>query len=187
MDKKDIVAAFDKYGTDKGFQHGYHNMYTDVFNRVPAVSRLLEVGVKKGRSIAAWRELFPNAEIVGGDINLLPDLLPEVNGATLVEGNSTRADFAAAVGTGFDVIIDDGSHDVNVQWGTFLNLKQAWNHAYVIEDVMGLEAVKTMRRRLKVEGYRNFFIYTSKLQEASIVKDGATVKFGFYAIVVYPK
>lgn len=187
MDKRDIAAAFDKYGTDKGFQHGYHHLYADVVNEVPAVTRLLEVGVKKGRSIAAWLDLFPNAEVVGGDINLLEDIIPEARRATLIQGNSTKASFAEAVGTGFDVIIDDGDHDVDVQWGTFLNLKQSWNHAYIIEDVMGFEAVKTLRRRLKVDGYRNFIVYTSKLQDATIQKNGATIKFGFYAIVVYPK
>lgn len=187
MDKRDIAAAFDKYGTDKGFQHGYHQMYADVVNKIPAVTRILEVGVKRGRSIAAWFDLFPNADIVGGDIDLLDSILPEAKKATLIQGNSTKASFATAVGTGFDLIIDDGDHDVDVQWGTFLNLKQAWNHAYVIEDVMGKEAAKTLRRRLKSEGYRNFVIYSSKLQDATIKKDGAQVTFAFYAIVVYPK
>jgi hypothetical protein len=187
MDKKDIAIAFDKYGTDKGFQHGYNQMYADVINKIPAVTRILEVGVKKGRSIAAWLDLFPNADIVGGDIDLLDSILPETKKATLIEGDSTKASFATAVGTGFDLIIDDGDHGVDVQWGTFLNLKEAWNHAYVIEDVMGTEAAKTLRRRLKSEGYQNIVVYSSKLHNATLETKNGPITFAFYAIVVYPK
>ena len=186
MDKTTIKKAFDKYGTDKGFQHEYFRMYGEIFNKIPAMTRLLEVGVKRGRSIAAWCELFPDAEIVGGDINLLENIIPEAKKATLIRGDSRSPEFAAAVGDGYDVIIDDGNHDVDVQWGTFLNLKNAWNHAYVIEDVMGLENAKRQANRLNVEGC-NVMVYRSKLQDAFYPTYPQLGTFAFYSVVAYRK
>jgi hypothetical protein len=62
-----IENAFLTAKTDKAKTHGYHAPYSEIFSRVEPKS-ILEVGVKQGRSLAAWRMLFPNAKISGIDI-----------------------------------------------------------------------------------------------------------------------
>ena len=43
--------------------HGYHNYYESVLN--DDVSSILEIGVKEGASLAAWRRLLPHARVAG--------------------------------------------------------------------------------------------------------------------------
>jgi hypothetical protein len=74
---------------------------------------LLELGVDKGDSLAMWRDGFPEATIVGVDIEI-PDLGlgPRVH---LVNGDQRDGELLAEIRRsfapeGFEVIIDDASH-----------------------------------------------------------------------------
>ena len=66
--EQQVFNAFQHYGTDKLYLHDYVPMYTEMFNQIPPITRLLEVGILDGQSLAAWVELFPEAEIAGVDI-----------------------------------------------------------------------------------------------------------------------
>ena len=74
---------------------------------------LLELGVRHGASMRLWRDYFPNATIVGLDIEPVPRLdLPNVH---VFQGDQTDPSALdrtrSAIGGGqFDVIIDDASH-----------------------------------------------------------------------------
>lgn len=100
------------------------------------VRRLLEIGVQNGGSLRVWHDMFPDAEIVGIDIDPLckKHERPEDNIKVLI-GDQTNADFLDSLGT-FDVVIDDGGHTMQQQQFTFHQLfpKMASGSYYIIED-----------------------------------------------------
>mgnify|MGYP001815917677 FL=1 len=60
---------FDKHGCDKGGRHGYERVYEPAFAGVrDEPFRLLEIGILRGESLAAWLDYFPRAEIVAIDL-----------------------------------------------------------------------------------------------------------------------
>jgi hypothetical protein len=63
-----------KYGTDKA-SHMFRGIsYLDIYDRHfyeirDSVKSFVEIGILNGKSLLMWREYFPNATIVGIDIN----------------------------------------------------------------------------------------------------------------------
>ena len=133
-----------RYDTEK-IPLGYLFHYDPVL--APWVEKeitLLEVGVYKGASTALWRDYFPKGIIVGIDKNLSRltpdhDLKERIQ---LFQGNQADTSFLAQVARqtapeGFDIIIDDASHDAEPTRICFWHLFD--NHLrpgglYVIED-----------------------------------------------------
>jgi hypothetical protein len=77
------------------------------------VTRVLEIGVKRGASLRAWEDYFPSATIFGIDIkpkyaksasNRSRVFIGSQADPELVQQVSKAADFA------FALIVDDGSH-----------------------------------------------------------------------------
>lgn len=136
------------YGTDKGgwhtipgqFCHEYTPVYHAIFgHRRDDIYRVLEVGVHYGRSLRMWQTYFPRAHIVGFDIHtphLFTDGRIHCHWADQGDPDSLRAAVAEAGGGGFDLIIDDGSHDPTHQAVTASTLLPylAPGGVYVIED-----------------------------------------------------
>lgn len=118
MSVRDILrsyAVFDAQGrhvngTDKESNHHYGNAYESLFPDRSAVRLLMEVGVADGSCLLAWREVFPNATIVGMDIH--PSARASGERLEFHLGDMrVRLDCEkAARGRMFDVIIDDGTH-----------------------------------------------------------------------------
>jgi predicted O-methyltransferase YrrM len=122
--KSDLDALARRYGTDKSSQyHSYTSLYQRHFHaRRLAVRSVLEIGVggitsfdgydttAGGQSHRMWRDYFPNADIVGVDINQ-----KDVRGARMHFERGDQSDTAflhevvRKYGP-FDVVIDDGSH-----------------------------------------------------------------------------
>lgn len=99
------------------------------------ITRLLEIGVQKGRSLRMWAKAFPEAEIVGLDLNEPTEEIPETN-IKFVQGN--QADLLVLDKLGdFDVIIDDGSHrtDDQIRSFKFLIHHLSAGGLYFMEDV----------------------------------------------------
>lgn len=188
MDKKLIGEVFNKYKTDKGpWRHGYNQCYSDVFKNFTP-SSLLEIGVFEGRSLAAWRELFPTTIIHGiDDFSRNVELIEEVRDMHIMRGDSRRKSFVDTIETVYDVIIDDGDHRPDSQWETFLNFQHLWKSHYVIEDVINEDKEKILRRRLtmnaekygikKVTSYRSAF-------KGVVQINGEQVLSSFFAMVV---
>ena len=143
-----------KYGTDKwNFHHytpHYHEMFKDRRNKV---QKVLEIGIgdpasmadpsgkpyQPGASLRMWREYFPFAFIFALDNN--PNILiaeTRIISFLCDQGNEEWLKrILPELGTGFDLIVDDGSHvpEHQVNTAKLLVPLLAPHGIYVIEDV----------------------------------------------------
>jgi hypothetical protein len=106
------------------------------------VERLLEIGIWQGQSLRLWRELFPEALIIGVDHN--PDCTGLASDRIVVavadQANPDQMSQVAVEWEPFDVVIDDGSHrpaDVLVSFAALFPHVRGW---YFIEDLPGDES-----------------------------------------------
>jgi len=136
-----LEALAAKYGTDK-LQHGYIPFYEQHLPKSP--KRILEIGVKEGRSLAMWAEYFPDAEIHGLDLfeensqGRVWDFLvlqdAPLDKVFMHPGNQCDWRVLEELRKyDFDVIVDDGSHNSRDQLMTFFGLFNG--KQYFIEDL----------------------------------------------------
>jgi len=99
-------------------QLDYAPFYDLVFGpRKKTVKKILEIGIYGGDSLRMWRDFFPNAKVYGWDI--VPDyIFQETRIETQIMDHDDKAKVLAAleaIGHDIDIIIDDGSHQVDAQ------------------------------------------------------------------------
>lgn len=137
-----------KYGSDKCRFHSYGPVYDSLFEG-KTVRKVLEIGIgykglmtneyPNGASLLMWAEYFPDAEIYGLDIR--PDCLIQggrIHSFQCDQGNlRSLIEAREKVGFGFDLIVDDGSHESEHQVLAALVLHPylKLDGKYVIEDV----------------------------------------------------
>jgi len=132
--------VFDRHKCDKGKRHSYERFYEPRFRPLRhAKLRLLEIGILRGASLAAWVEYFPHAEIVGIDtFGRVPPENVEILGHKRVRWYKHDSTKPLDIGL-FDIIIDDGLHTPVSQKATF----EAWidkcRGIYCIEDVWPMD------------------------------------------------
>jgi hypothetical protein len=138
-----------KYGTDKGGEHlqagdtchNYTPAYHALFkHRRDEVTAVLEIGIAHGCSLRMWKEYFPKAMIFGIDSN--PNcLFQEDRILTFCGDQYSEADLLRIVKPtrviGYDLIVDDGSHEPAHQIFTAKVLLPYLSDdgIYVIEDI----------------------------------------------------
>lgn len=103
-----------RYATDKA---SHHHDFLNLYERRLSSYReqrfvLVEIGVYNGGSVKTWADYFPNATIVGIDIN--PDCARYAGDRVNIRiGDASDADFMFDVIAEFGkptIVIDDGSH-----------------------------------------------------------------------------
>lgn len=187
LTQTELLRAFYENGTER-FNYGYHKLYEDLFAAVPNVTKLLEIGIRRGRSLAAWKDLFPDASLTGVDIHEYGGgIVEKAQSAQIIYMDSARTAIAEQVGTGYDIIIDDGDHRIDWQTQTFMNLRECWTKAYVIENIINLDQERVLRRRLNSMGYTRLSTYTSSQQNITMRISGEDKAVTFYAMVVLPR
>ncbi len=143
-----------KYSTDKGGRHDtydfkgsrgtheYTPSYWDLFAPIrQKVRSLLEIGVCAGGSLRMWEEFFPNAKIIGLDIDggTLFNSPDRINcyQADASDRHSVNNALQCAQAHPFDIIIDDGSHNREHQSASIEILApHLWvGGLYIIEDI----------------------------------------------------
>lgn len=125
-----LGLLFLKYGSDK-YHHGYSDFYEQHLPKTP--KKILEIGVKNGASILAWKEYFPEAEIHGLDL-FMESPVPDIPGVKFWKGNQCDWRLLEQLRhEDFDIIIDDGSHNSRDQMMTFFGLYNGKH--YFIEDL----------------------------------------------------
>lgn len=159
-----MAAAFtplcllaDKYQTDKGgvsttyggcpgdtchtYTKAYYGLLAD---RALDVKRVLEIGINAGGSLRMWEEFFLYAQIVGLDIR--PEVLFNTGRIRTYLADQSKAEslleaiYNINVIPTFDLIVDDGSHELQHQLITMKTLLPFLevDGLYVIEDVGGI-------------------------------------------------
>ena len=147
-------------GSDKGAGwHNYTKVYAQLFSNIE-VRHMFELGIgstneevpfnmgsrgTKGASLKAWKQYFSAAKIYGADIDR-ETLFQEDRILTLwcdqLDTKSVQNMFESPeLPKYFDVIIDDGFHDIEANIG-FMNValpKLKKGGVYVVEDVKGAQ------------------------------------------------
>lgn len=136
----DKAFSTDKANSDHVF---FGRSHLDVFDLYFGALResarcVLEIGVLFGGSLELLEAYFPNARVVGVDIN--PECAAHAGGRReVVIGSQGDDEFMAGVGRIYDpidVVIDDGSHYLPHALATFRTLFAHVTHRglYVFED-----------------------------------------------------
>ncbi len=162
---KSLKEIYSKYNTespvdggDKGTVHSYiESYYEDALASYRfTAKRVLEIGINQGHSLMMWKEYFPNAEVIGVDINV-----PNVDtGCRMICGDATDPNTFESL-NGFDVIIDDGSHVFKHQIKSFNILFPRLNEGgiYIIEDIRKIddtsETFKSLHPSTKIFDFRS--------------------------------
>src|SRR5579863_5736399 len=125
----DLDELFNHYGSDKtrnGYAPIYHSLFKHIKNnRI----NLLEIGIgtmipgvhssmvgyslpgyKPGGSLRAWRDYFPNSNILGADVQSDTQFTEDRISTILCDSTSPEKTEEIFKGKSFDIIIDDGSH-----------------------------------------------------------------------------
>ena len=155
-----LIDLFHKYGTDKGElnenSHFYGFYYNEIFkNKKSEIKLIFECGIgttdtnihsnmgengSPGASLRSYRDYFENAQIYGADIDKKILFLSErisTHHVDQLDTKSIKKMWNDINLDGFDLIIDDGMHDLNANYNFFINSfsKLKKNGLYIIEDV----------------------------------------------------
>lgn len=130
-----------KHNTDKSsLFHNYTKIYDLIFSDYKNDPiNFMEIGVLNGASIKMWSEYFPNAKIIGVDVDLNCKRFETANISVEI-GNQTDLTFLDTLLGKYktiDIILDDGGHTWKQQKTTFIHLFPHLNNGgyYVIEDL----------------------------------------------------
>ncbi len=127
---------FTKYGSDKNTNHNYGEFYDSLIPDRESVKFVLEIGTATGAALLAWRDMYPNAVLVGFDRE--NSVIAGEKRIEFFKGDlKDRTDLLGAVGSRkFDLIVEDASHEFDDNLRTLFWL---WPHVasggiYVIEE-----------------------------------------------------
>ncbi len=140
-------------GTDKETNHRYGDAYEKVLEWKHWTQKshprlgtalMMEVGVADGSSLLAWREVFPNATIVGMDIHHSDKAHGERIEFHKGDQRSLEDCRRAAANRRFDMIVEDATHQLEDSLRTLLYL---WPFVrpgglYVIEEFANVGALR---------------------------------------------
>ena len=148
-----VKEIFNKWGSDKSSKHNYEIIYAEFKKIMHTSSRILEIGCGSNdpeirhamspnyiplSSLHALKEIFQTESIEGADI----DAKLEINNSFKVHyldqfKRETLEEASKGFKLGFDLIIDDGVHDISANYLTLIYFYKKLNPQgkYVIEDV----------------------------------------------------
>ena len=117
---KEIMRAYAEFnadgvhigGSDRESNHSYGDAYESLFPDRASIKLMMEIGVADGSSLLAWREIFPNATIVGMDIHPSDRAHGERIEFHLGDMGVLRNCRAVASGRQFDIIVEDATHQL---------------------------------------------------------------------------
>jgi len=147
---EEIHNIFCNRGTDKAF-HAYAPVYSIID---PGIKSMIEIGVFRGQSIAAWTDIFTKARVYGIDVSVNTSSMPYPVYDTsmfpmvkLIQADATRFNYNLLNDT-FDLVVDDGSHHLEHQIDTWKRLWLLLNPGgyYIIEDVLPENADKFLEQ-----------------------------------------
>jgi hypothetical protein len=195
-----LEALGRKYEPSKR-NHNYLPFYWMHFRDIRMyVRNVCEIGLQRDRSIRMWEEFFPHATIYGVDID--PENRKFEGGRRRVRiGDQSDQRFLGElvdeVRDGFDIVIDDGSHNMRHQLKTFNALFPALTRhgIYVMEDTGGVSGCERTVDRMKelIDGIMYWpssmesadWTQLSTLPEGASWADRHTIGIAFYRWIVF--
>jgi hypothetical protein len=167
-----------QHGNDKCPQiyHSYTPFYYDLFKDCRgSVKKVLEIGIgypacfgktvedyKTGSGLYMWRDFFPNAQIIGIDIE--PETIFQDDRIQTFICDQTNPEslkeLIEKIGSDIDIVIDDGLHSYDSQKSSCKILMPLLNKnvIYIIEDVLQgrrLEKVLSYRYDVSLNRFSN--------------------------------
>lgn len=111
---------------------------------------ILEIGVQFGYSLRTWREYFPSARIIGVDMVDNGTVFPAKDGIVFIQGNAYSPEMIKRIEGRFDIILDDGSHNVLDQQfvAQFYSPLLSDEGVLIIEDVLSPDSVELISQML---------------------------------------
>lgn len=133
------------YQCDKGDRYPYSNHYANFYEKWfseirYSATNICEIGILDGLSLKCYYDYFSNAKILGLDINgdkthhrndrIYTDVLDQSKLEDLINFSNKHINQ-------FDILLDDGSHDIEHQQLTFGKLFKTIKSGglYIIEDM----------------------------------------------------
>lgn len=153
-----LCKLAEKYRSDKcpSIHHTYTPFYYELLKNVPVTS-MLEIGIGSpstmpntpnyvaAAGLRMWADFFPNADVYGIDIyeDCKVTDVPRVHTHMISQTDEKGLVQLAMLAGGFDLIVDDGSHDKDHQILSAKILMPFLNQGgtYIIEDVEFVEYV----------------------------------------------
>jgi len=118
------------HGSDKAKAHNYLDFYE---SRIGEPKSIIEFGVLRGSSLKMWHDRYPDATVIGLDINKTD--APE--GTFTFKIDAAKENWITKLNPRFDLILDDASHLTTDQISSF----DLWwplvakGGCYIIEDI----------------------------------------------------
>ena len=135
------LSALAGYTTDKGLSgHGFTEIYERFFYPLKYEPiKIFEIGIAGGDSLRLWERYFPKASVYGIDI-VDRSALDSGRIHTFIADQSSRNQlkrFIRKYGNAYDIILDDGGHNMDLQQISFAFLFKYVKRGgyYIIEDV----------------------------------------------------
>ena len=181
----ELVALYKKHKhtTDKHGTHSYLPVYDKLFKRLKDnKNRILEIGIYRGDSLNLWAEYFTNSIIFGVDNNIAQAYSNLNSRVHTIRVNNAYNDFTLNllknIGK-FDIIIDDGSHNVKDQKFVISNYCDLLTDdgILIIEDVQialeGRYSVNDINNLLNCfpNGLKKYVYYDDRRNIANTVND----------------
>jgi predicted O-methyltransferase YrrM len=141
---KTLTTLANKYKSDKGTEYGHKHNFTDIYdeyfiNFKNEYINILEIGIQDGCSLKMLYEYFPNATILGLDIDDKTCFNNDrISCAILDQSKKDHLEHLVKdINIEFDIIIDDGSHHISDQqlsFGYLFPLLKS-DGLYILEDL----------------------------------------------------
>lgn len=191
----DLCALLGRHGSDKGnatgtARHNYSRYYVALFRPIrSSVKRIFELGIFQGASLRAWRDYFPNAHVMGADID--PGLCFQEERIETWQCDETDPLAVEAMwdavrfsvceepkdGARLDILIDDALHTY-VDNRRFFNW--AWGQVkpgglYIIEDLRAdeLDLFRAWAIDLRKEGWAAHVVVLPRVVNGEDVPDNS--------------
>jgi hypothetical protein len=184
----------EKTAADK-FNHKYESKYEAHLGQFRREKiRLLEIGVKRGASLAMWEQYFPHAEIFGLDIDPACRQFETARSRIFIGDQASPADLRSminGIGAPLDIIIDDGGHTMLQQRTSFEVLFEHVRPGglYIVEDTHTSYREKNGGGEPGKPG--TFIAMLKELLDdvhyRVLHKRGVNVRFSVSEVHVYPK
>ena len=179
----ELCAILGSYGSDKGnvtgtARHNFSEYYDSIFSPMrQQVRRVFELGIFQGASLRAWRDYFPNAQVMGADIDpacCFQEERIETWQCDETDPLAVEAMWEAAGGD-LDVLIDDALH-------TYADNRRffEWSHdqvrpggLYIIEDLRAdeLDSFRAWAIDLRKQGWTAHVVVLPRVVNGEEIPD----------------